>query len=189
MVLVASGGLGQDVTFMLRSLGIPGADLVAPLVLSNRTRDVMQAALLWLGRRGLKASAGQRALWRSYAGLTDPATRAAFIATVRAVIDQRGQRISALERLYLARAMPTMLVWGEKDRIIPVSHALAAHDEMPDSRLEIVSGAGHFVQLERPADVADLILDFLATTTPAHITPADMRDVMLAHRPRRRAAS
>ncbi len=119
MVLVASGGLGQDVTFLLRSLGLPGADLVAPLFLSNTTRDLMQGAARWLGRRGLKASPGQKAMWRSYAGLTEPATRAAFIATVRAVIDQRGQRVSALERLYLAESMPTLLVWGEKDRDHP----------------------------------------------------------------------
>ncbi len=186
MVLIASGGLGQDVTFVLRSLGLPGADLVAPLVLSNTTRDLMLGAARWLGRRGLKASPAQKAMWRSYAGLTEPATRAAFIATVRAVIDQRGQRVSALERLYLAQSMPTLLLWGEGDRIIPVSHARSAHAEMPGSRLEVISGAGHFVQLEKPQRVSELILDFLATTTPAAITAQDMREVMRKHRPRHR---
>jgi pimeloyl-ACP methyl ester carboxylesterase len=189
MVLVASGGLGQDVTFMLRSLGLPGADLVAPLFLSTRARDLIQGATGWLGRRGLKSNAGQRAMWRSYDSLTDPATRAAFIATVRAVIDERGQRVSALERLYLAGTMPTMLLWGEKDRIIPAKHARSAHEEMPGSRLEIVPGTGHFLMVEKPERVAELILDFLATTKPAHITAADMRDVMRAGRPRRRRAS
>ncbi len=186
MVLVASGGLGQDVTFLLRSLGLPGADFVAPLVLSNITRDMMLGTARWLGRRGLKASPGQKAMWRSYAGLTEPATRDAFIATVRAVVDQRGQRVSALERLYLARSMPTLLVWGENDRVIPVSHAHSAHEEMPGSRLEIISGAGHFVQLEKPQRVAELILDFLATTKPAHITAQDMREAMRTHRPKHR---
>ena len=189
MVLIASGGLGQDVTFMLRSLGLPGADLVAPLLLSNPTRHAIGGAAAWLGRRGLKASAAQRALWRSYAGLTDPATRTAFICTVRAVIDQRGQRVSALERLYLAEAMPTMLVCGEHDRIIPARHAMDAHAEMPGSRLEVIPNAGHFVQLEKPERVAQLILDFVSTTKPAHITAADMRTVMRNGPPRRRRAS
>jgi pimeloyl-ACP methyl ester carboxylesterase len=189
MILVASGGLGQDVTFVLRSLGLPGADLVAPLVLSTTTRDLILGAARWLGDRGLKASPGQKAMWRSYAGLSEPATRAAFIATVRAVIDQRGQRVSALERLYLARNMPTMLLWGQNDRIIPVSHAHKAHEAMPGSRLEIVDGAGHFVQIEKPERVAELILDFLATTTPARVTATDMRDVIRAGRPKRRKAS
>jgi pimeloyl-ACP methyl ester carboxylesterase len=189
MVLVASGGLGQDVTFVLRSLGLPGADLVAPLVLSATTRDALEGLGRWLGRRGVKSGIGQRAMWRGYSGLTDPATRAAFIATVRAVVDQRGQRVSAIERLYLAETMPTMLLWGEKDRIIPASHAVTAHEEMPGSRLEIVEGAGHFVALEQPERVANLILDFVATTEPARITTAQMRDVMRAHRPRRRQAS
>ena len=186
MVLVASGGLGQDVTFVLRSLGLPGADLVAPLFLSNTTRGVIEGAARWLGQRGLKAGPGQRAMWRSYTSLTDPPTRDAFIATVRAVVDQRGQRVSALERLYLASSMPTMLVWGSKDRVIPVSHAVAAHDEMPGSRLEIIDGAGHFVQLEQADEVSRLILDFMAGTKPARITAADMREVMRNHRPRRR---
>jgi pimeloyl-ACP methyl ester carboxylesterase len=189
MVLISSGGLGQDVTFLLRSLGLPGADLVAPLVLSSTTRDLALGLARWLGRRGLKPSPAQAAMWRSYSGLTEPATRDAFIATVSAVIDQRGQRVSALERLYLARTMPTMLLWGENDRIIPLSHALAAHDEMPGSRLEIVGGAGHFVQLEKPGRVAELILDFLATTTPARLSTADLRDVLRQGRPRRRKAS
>ncbi len=189
MVLVASGGLGQDVTFVLRSLGLPGADVVAPLFLSSFTRGMIDSTARWLGRRGIRAGPAQRALWRSYSGLTDPATRDAFIATVRAVVDQRGQRVSALERLYLARSMPTLLVWGDKDRIIPVDHARAAHDEMPGSRLEVIPGAGHFVTMEQPERVAELILDFLATTTPARMSAEDMREVMRAHRPRRRKAS
>lgn len=187
MVLVASGGLGQDVTFLLRSLGLPGADLVAPFFLSETARTVIGGAARWLGDRGMKAGPGQRAMWRSYAGLTDPATRAAFIATVRAVIDERGQRVSALERLYLAQAMPTLLLWGQNDRVIPVAHALRAHKEMPSSRLEIIEKAGHFVQLEKPEEVSALILDFLATTRPARTTAEDMREVMLTHRARRKA--
>jgi hypothetical protein len=60
---------------------------------------------------------------------------------------------------------------------------------MPGSRLEIVDGAGHFVQIEKPERVAELILDFLATTTPARVTATDMRDVIRAGRPKRRKAS
>nr|MDQ2961357.1 alpha/beta fold hydrolase [Candidatus Dormibacteraeota bacterium] len=178
MVLVASGGLGKDVTFLLRSLGLPGAELVAPLVLSVRVRNLLAGATSWLGRLGVKASPGQRALWRGYGSLTDPLTRDAFLATVRAVIDQRGQRISAMERLYLAGRMPTMLMWGEGDRIIPASHARAAHEAMPGSRLEVISGAGHFVQIEKAQEVAALILDFVAATEAAHLTPAVMRDAL-----------
>jgi pimeloyl-ACP methyl ester carboxylesterase len=174
---------------LIASLGLPGADLVAPLVLSNTTRDMILGTARWLGRRGLKASPGQKAMWRSYKSLTEPTTRTAFIATVRAVIDQRGQTVSAMERLYLAHAMPTMLLWGENDRIIPVSHAHAAHKEMPGSRLEIIKGAGHSVQLEKPERVSELMLDFLATTKPAHLSAADLRDALRQGRPKRKPAS
>jgi pimeloyl-ACP methyl ester carboxylesterase len=189
MVLIASGGLGKDVTFVLRSLGLPGADLVAPLVLSATARNLMLRAGGWLGERGLHPSPGQAAFWRGYSSLTDPSTRAAFVATVRAVIDQRGQRVSALERLYLAGTLPTMLIAGEGDRIIPASHARNAHEQMPGSRLEIVPHAGHFVQIEQPEHVARLILDFVATTKPARLSAEELRAVLREGPGRARRAS
>jgi alpha-beta hydrolase superfamily lysophospholipase len=82
-----------------------------------------------------------------------------------------------------------MLLWGENDRIIPVSHAYNAHDEMPGSRLEVIKGAGHFVQLEKPDRVAELILDFLDTTAPANQTTADLREALRQGPPRRRRTS
>lgn len=186
MVLLASGGLGQDVTFVLRSLGLPGANLVAPLVLSNGVRKVMLRTGGWLAARGLRASPAQAALWRSFEGLSHPATRDAFISTVQSVIDHRGQRVSALDRLYLARELPTMLLWGERDHIIPVAHARAAHQQMPHSRLEVVAKAGHFLPLEQPELVATLLLDFLRSTRPAHLTAdkmlAEMRTVTATRR-------
>jgi pimeloyl-ACP methyl ester carboxylesterase len=164
-VLIASGGLGSEVTFLLRSLGLPGADLVAPLVLSGWLRDRFLGAAGWLARRGLRASPAQRALWLSYESLTDPETRRAFVDTVHSVIDQNGQRVSAVERLYLAEELPVMVMWGESDRIIPVKHAYSAKEAMPHCRLEIVEG-GHFLPAEKPEKVALLMLDFIATTKP-----------------------
>ena len=166
LVLIASGGLGSDVTFLLRSLGLPGADLVAPLVLSAWLRDRIVDAGSWLSRAGLRLGPGQRALWESYAGLTDPDTRRAFIATVHSVIDQEGQRVSAMDRLYLAEQIPVLVMWGARDRIIPVSHARAAQQAMPHCTLEIVDDAGHFLPAERPEKVALHILDFIASTKP-----------------------
>ena len=90
-----------------------------------------------------------------------------------------GQRISALDRLYLAEKMPSMVIHGERDQIIPATHAEIAHEAMPGSRLEILPGAGHFPQLTDPMKIARLLADFIEDTDAAEVEPEDMRDLVL----------
>ncbi len=90
-----------------------------------------------------------------------------------------GQRISALDRLYLAEKMPSMVIHGERDQIIPATHAEIAHEAMPGSRLEILPGAGHFPQLAEPMKIARLLSDFIDETEAAEVEAEDMRDLVL----------
>lgn len=77
------------------------------------------------------------------------------------VIDPGGQTVCARDRLYLAGDVPTMIVWGDRDDIIPVEHAYAAHALIPGSRLESFEGAGHFLHVEHPLRFAELLRDFM----------------------------
>jgi pimeloyl-ACP methyl ester carboxylesterase len=95
------------------------------------------------------------------------------------VIDPGGQSVSAKDRLYLCAAMPTMIVWGDADPIIPVEHAYAAHELMPGSRLEIMEGVGHFPHVERPEAFVELLLDFLSTSEVSPADPANYRSLLL----------
>jgi pimeloyl-ACP methyl ester carboxylesterase len=106
-------------------------------------------------------------MWRAYASLAEPENRAAFVRTLRSVIDVGGQTVSARDRLYLARAVPTLILWGDQDPIILVSHAHAAHKAMPGSRLEIFEGVGHFPQVEVPDLVISQLVEFIESTEPA----------------------
>ena len=123
LVLVASGGLGKEVSPLLKAVTMPGAEYVLPLLLHRRIKEAGQ----WPGsvarRLGWRPSNTAAEVWRSYTTLTDRHGQQAFIHTVRAVIDVAGQRVSAHDRLYLAAALPTLIVWGDRDRIIPVAHA------------------------------------------------------------------
>jgi pimeloyl-ACP methyl ester carboxylesterase len=98
---------------------------------------------------------------------------------MRAVIEPGGQAVSALDRLYLAEEMPTLIVWGERDNIIPVSHAHQAHEAMPNSRLEIVPGVGHFPHVEDPFRFVEILVDFIRTTEPSNFTPEVRRRELL----------
>ena len=86
-----------------------------------------------------------------YRSLTNPENRKAFVTTMRSVIDPGGQSVSAMDRLYLAAHMPTLIVWGDRDTIIPVVHAYKVHEAIPNSRLSIMEGVGHFPHAEEPA--------------------------------------
>ena len=89
------------------------------------------------------------------------------------MIDPRGQRVSAVDRLYLLEAMPTLIVWGERDRTIPIAHGLAAHAAVPHSRFASLPRAAHFPHLEDPDGLAQVLLDFLEHSEPAEISDGD----------------
>ena len=113
---------------------------------------------------GRNPLAGRGEIWNAYSSLSDGETRQAFLRTLRSVVDYRGQAVSAISKLHLGYGLPTLLIWGEQDRIIPVAHGYAAHDALPGSRLEVLSRVGHFPHVESPSAVADILDDFIATT-------------------------
>ena len=101
--------------------------------------------------------------------LGDADARRAFVHTARSVIDPRGQRVDARDRLYLSESVPTLLIWGANDPIIPLEHGRRAHGLMPHSRLEVFPGAGHFPFNDDPARFVEVLADFIASTRSAEL--------------------
>ncbi len=180
LVLVSSGGLGREVHLLLRAATLPGSEWVLPLLTNARLLAAGEAVGRALGVLRLQAGTDLAEVARGFGSLGEAEARSAFIETMRAVLDPGGQRVSALDRLYLAESVPSLLVWGDSDPIIPVAHGLAAHDAMPGSRLEVLPGVGHFPQLERPVEFSRLLADFVAETEPADLDTVTMRDRLLA---------
>ncbi len=170
LVLVSSGGLGREVHLLLRAAALPGADWGLPLLTSRGMRGVGHgvALALRLGRISPPRDVG--VLARGFASLDNGESRQAFLHTLRAVIDTGGQRVSATDRLHLAAVLPTLIVWGERDSIIPQRHGQAAHEAMPDSRMELFEGAGHMPHLDDPERFSELLVEFCDATEPAQLT-------------------
>ncbi len=188
LVLVSSGGFGREVSPALRAASLPGSEVVLPFICNQRLLDAGGAVARRLERRvGSLVPPSLREVARGYASLADARARAAFLHTLRCVVDVAGQRIDASDRLYLAAELPTMLVWGVRDAIIPVAHAYAGHELMPGSRLEIFERSGHFPHQDEPARFVGVMEDFLATTTPARLSPGSLRERLLAGDPEARA--
>jgi pimeloyl-ACP methyl ester carboxylesterase len=170
LVLVGSGGLGREVNRLLKLLTLPGSEAVLKLGCAARVRSAMATVGGLASRVGLQPAPVIAELWRSYTSLADEDTRRAFLRTLRAVIDPRGQAVSAENRLHLASEMPTLIVWGDADRIIPVEHAHAAHTAIPGSQLEVFEGTGHYPHCEAPDRFVTVLTEFIGSTVPARIT-------------------
>jgi pimeloyl-ACP methyl ester carboxylesterase len=180
LALLSSGGLGPEVSPLLRSAALPGFRRALGVVAN---RGVMKA---------LRAGGVQtRNVARALAPLETRGARDAFVQTLRAVIDRHGQRVSANDRLYLLAGMPTLIAWGDRDRTIPVAHGLAAHAAIPHSRFLTISDAAHFPHIEQPEAVAAALGEFIASTEPGRYDETVWQDVLRGRsaRPRPRAVA
>jgi len=178
LVLESSGGLGREVHFLLRAAALPGSEFVLPVLASNRLLGAGNAMGGLVRRLGLRTRPDLEELWRGFSSLGDVGARHAFIQSLRAVIDPGGQRVDARDRIYLAERVPTMLMWGERDPIIPVRHGRAASQLIPGSRFEVFPDSGHFPHRDEPRRFVKVISDFMDTTEPARVDEADFRDLL-----------
>jgi pimeloyl-ACP methyl ester carboxylesterase len=179
LVLVSSGGLGRQLTPVLRAAALPGAELVLPLLAAQPLVNAGTKISGWMQRIGLRVNSDIAAVARGLATLHDIEARRAFVHTARAVIEVGGQRVSATDKLYLAEAVPKLIVWGDRDQIIPVRHGVRAHDNLSGSRLAIFEGAGHYPHHDDPLGFSAAITDFVDTTSPYQPDEEALRRLLL----------
>lgn len=179
LVLVGSGGVGPEVHPILRLATAPGVDLVLPVATSGLVSSAIGALrkpLSKLGGFGLGDDLEY--VLGLYGDLRGVTARQAFLRTLKSVVDWRGQVVNLLDRAYLTRNLPTMLVWGSRDRVVPAAHAQVAHRALPGSRLEVFEGAGHFPHHDDPARFIGILRDFLSGTAPNTFHPQRWRDLL-----------
>jgi pimeloyl-ACP methyl ester carboxylesterase len=186
LVLVSSGGLGREVSSLLRGATLPGVSGLLAVGSNPRVSGTLWRAGERLGEHGVGTGVHLQAIARALRPLERRGAREAFLHTLRSVIDVRGQRVSATDRLYLLDDMPTLIVWGERDRTIPISHGRLAHAAVPHSRFVTLPEAAHFPHLEDPDGLAAALAEFIATTEPGRTEDADWADMIAprSHRAR-----
>ncbi|MEA2457053.1 MAG: hypothetical protein QOC95_25 [Thermoleophilaceae bacterium] len=189
LALISSGGLGRDVSPMLRGAALPGVSALLAMGAHPRVLGALWNAGERMRVRGNGKGVYIQAVVRALRPLEQPGARTAFVHTLRSVIDIHGQRVSARDRLYLLERVPTLVVWGERDRTIPVEHGRFTRDAVPGARLEMLPRAAHFPHLEDPEGLADVLRDWLQTTTPARIEDSEWGSVVGRRAPHGRVES
>ena len=170
---------------MLRGAAMPGAAVLLAAAANPRVLSALRAAGERMQARGVRNGVVLEQIARALRPLEHPGARKAFLHTLRSVIDARGQRVSARDRLYLLTDFPTLVAWGERDNTIPLAHGRETHEAVPGSRFETIPRAAHFPHLENPEALASILADWLETTEPAQIDDADWGRIV-AREPRRR---
>lgn len=169
LMLISSGGLGSEVSYLLRAATLPGAEGVIaalsriPEALTRRFLATVPAAV---------ASADVNLLATVVHGLRGKRQRTAFIRTARSVIDWRGQTVSAARQTALLRDVPVLVAWGAEDTTIPPRHHVALAERVPHAVMVEITGAGHYPHETATDRLLPAIKTFLASTQPFHYSEA-----------------
>ncbi|WP_231496167.1 alpha/beta fold hydrolase [Nocardioides sp. URHA0032] len=178
LMLVASGGLGPDVSPAIRAISTPGFRQVMSVLTLPGIRHAGKAGLRALSATGLSLTRDLDEVAEIYDTFRDPQARHAVRHVVRAVVDWQGQIVTMADRAYLTEAMPMWVVWGRNDRVIPVRHANAAAQLAPNARVEVIPDSGHFPHKDHPQRFARIVNDFIRTTEPASYSRARFRRLL-----------
>jgi len=180
LVLVSTGGVGREVHPALRLMSLTRTDAALRLLRLPGSRVVGQAWALGARLSRTKVGTDARDFLRIFESMPDGASRDAVLTTHRAAVDYRGQLFTMLDRCYLAQSMPTMIIWGTRDGIVPVKHAQVAHEAMPGSRLEIFESSGHFPHHTETERFVGVLEEFLDQDDRAELTAEDLRGLLLS---------
>ena len=167
LVLVSSGGLGADVSIALRAAALPGSERVVALIANRYLIAAATIVSRLASAVGIRAVGGLLESVRACETFADAESRRSFFRTLRGVIDHRGQRVSATSHLDLINEIPSLLVWGADDQIIPVAHAHETHQAMSNSRLDIFEQTGHLPHIADPSRFVQAFHAFMGDTKPA----------------------
>lgn len=171
IVLVGSGGLGQEVNPIIPLCTVPGSSLVLATLASTAGRALGVPLLNTLHRSGLPMTADLDQLAVVYNDLGTAEARQAFRHVLRAIVDWRGQIVTMRDRAYLTEFIPTLILWGRDDTVIPVKHAYTAEDALPHADIKVFNDAGHFPHADQPEIFVQTLLHFLADRAPARFNP------------------
>lgn len=189
LILVAAGGVTREVNPALRLVSLPVVHEVLSLLrvpgVMSTLRGTSKALVSLPHVPGVPKSVSPRRLLNDHedllrvlGDLSDPVASAAFLRTLRAVVDWRGQAVTMMDRCYLTERLPVLLVWGDEDTVIPYEHAVIGHAAIPHSEMETFVGSGHFPFHDDPERFVQVLTTFMEHNPPVVFDPQNWQQLM-----------
>ncbi|MEU7765869.1 alpha/beta fold hydrolase [Nocardia sp. NPDC049190] len=166
LVLADSAGFGSELHPMMRLVATPVIGSVAARYTATRASARMTERLLYVDQSFATEARIEHAL--KIARHTDAGVilheTAQILGTSRGVRPEWRTKLLAEVSNH---PRPTLIVWGDRDRILPMRQLEAAHRLLPHARVHLFEGIGHMPQIEAEDEFAELTLDFLRSTATA----------------------
>ena len=159
--LINSAGFGAEVTPLLRILALP---VIGPLSTRRNTRAA--ARMLERACYADPALATRERIDRAMAIAAKPHHGPVMLATAVELANARGIRAGWRRQLAAFAALhprPTLVMWGERDKVLPSHHIEEARRVFPHAETHLLPGIGHMPQVECPDDFAARVRPFLAS--------------------------
>ncbi|WP_432564443.1 alpha/beta fold hydrolase [Kineococcus sp. SYSU DK003] len=163
LALADPAGFGREVTAALRVITVP---FLARWLLTPSQESARRTLRSVFHDRDLVTAdrvARQDALNRRPHGTRVMHETARALGTVLGV---RSRWRRDLLRGAACNPVPTLVVWGEQDEVLPVTHLRAARRALPHARTHVFPATGHMPQIERAQEFAALLEEFWQTTDP-----------------------
>ena len=161
LTLIDSAGFGKSVTPLLKMLTIPGLGWLLTRRVSRQAARMFENSI-FVDRSLVTKERVDHAVRVG----NQPGNGTFMYRMVRHLGTWRGVRREWRERLLTAvvrHDRPVLVIWGERDRVLPASHLDAALQTFPRATSHLFPGVGHMPQIETPDATARIIREFLAT--------------------------
>jgi pimeloyl-ACP methyl ester carboxylesterase len=154
LILLGAAGYKQNLPSMLQDLNRPLIGRIGVYLMPAYYQAIKGYEFAFYDNKKIPAAG----VVESAKNFSRKGSRYVFLHTARQLIPDD---INEISQQYSTIKQPALLIWGDKDRIIPRRYGYRLHKDLPNSRLEILPNVGHMTQEEAPEKVLSLIKDFM----------------------------